>query len=334
MELRRETHVSEILDPRLDFAPSHTPVEVRWDPLLGYTARLVHSSAPLLPSSPVDLEALAAPSRESCPFCPERVASATPRFPPGLHPSGRISRGEALLFPNLVTYAKHSSVSVYSPRLHVVPLEQMTGRLVADNLGAQVDFLRTVSNHDPSSAWSSVNANHLPPSGSSLVHPHLQGSCDPSPSTLQAMLAGVSAERIREYVAAERRLGERFIADTGGVSWLASFAPMGFHEVRAVVAGRHSPAQLDGDAVEELGEGIARVLNLYAELGHQSFNLALHGGRAAAHDTLLMLRMLCRSNPAPAYRSDVMYSERLHWQATVDTSPEELAQRARARWAS
>jgi galactose-1-phosphate uridylyltransferase len=33
------------------------------------------------------------------------------------------------------------------------------------------------------------------------------------------------------------------------------------------------------------------------------------------------------------YRSDAMYSERLHWQAMVDTSPEELAERARARFA-
>ncbi len=332
MELKREIHHSEILDPRLDFAASRTPVETRWDPLLGYPARLVRSLSPLLPRSTFDLKALAASTRETCPFCPERVMSATPRLVPAIHPEGRIHRGEALLFPNLLTYAKHSSVSVYSPERHSLPLEEMTGRLMADNLATQVTFVRAVAAHDASALWASVNANHLPPSGSSLFHPHLQGSVDPTPSTLQVMLASVPRERIEMYVATERRLGERFIADTGRVRWLASFAPIGFHEVRAVVPGHLSPAQFDEALVEELGAGIAAVLNLYAEMGQQSFNMALLGAPPDGRDTMLTLRMVCRANPGTVYRSDVTYSERLHWQAAVDTSPEELAERARARF--
>jgi UDPglucose--hexose-1-phosphate uridylyltransferase len=333
MELKRETYFSEILDPRLAFALSRTAVEVRWDPLLGYPARLVRSLHPLLPVSGFDLQSLAASTREACPFCPENVMSSTPRLLPSIHRAGRISRGEALLFPNLATYAKHSSVSVYSPERHSLPLEAMTGRLVADNLATQVQFLRAVADHDPTAAWTSVNANHLPPSGSSLFHPHLQGSADPSPSTLQAMLAEVTAGRFEEYVETERRLGERFIADTGRVRWLASFAPIGFHEVRALLPAHLAPAQLDDDLVEELGRGIAAVLNLYAEMGQHSFNMALVGAPLDARDTMLTLRMVCRANPEVAYRSDVMYSERLHWQAMVDTSPEDLAERARARFA-
>ena len=190
---------------------------------------------------------------------------------------------------------------------------------MTDNLATQVEFVRAVQAFDPGAGWATINANHLPPSGSSILHPHLQGSGDPAPSTLQAMLAEVGAERFEDYVATERRLGERFIADTGRVRWLASFAPIGFNEVRGVVAGLVSPAQLDEATIAELGAGIARILNLYAELGHQTFNIALLGAPQDGPDTLLNIRLVCRSNPDVHYRSDAMYSERLPLrQAMVD----------------
>lgn len=333
MELKRQTYAGEILDPLRGFAPARTSVEVRWDPLLGHPARLVSSRAPLLPRSSLDLEAWAGSTRKGCPFCPERLLEATPRLVPEIHAAGRIGHGEALLFPNVLSYWQHSSVSIYSARLHFLPLEHMTERLMVDNLATQVEFVRAVMGFDGAATWSSINANHLPPSGSSIVHPHLQGGVDPAPSALQAMFAGVPAERFEDYLATERALGERFIADTGRVRWLTSFAPIGFNEVRAVVAGMVSPSQLDEPTTAELGGGIARVLNLYAELGYQSFNMALLGAPEDGSDTMLNLRLVCRSNPDVTYRSDAMYSERLHWQAMVDTSPEELAERARARFA-
>jgi len=53
MELKREVLTSDILDPRHDFQPTPTEVEVRWDPLLGYSARLVRGGGRLLPPSAV-----------------------------------------------------------------------------------------------------------------------------------------------------------------------------------------------------------------------------------------------------------------------------------------
>jgi galactose-1-phosphate uridylyltransferase len=37
--------------------------------------------------------------------------------------------------------------------------------------------------------WVSINANQLPPSGSSIFHPHLQGSAHPVPTTAQRAYA-------------------------------------------------------------------------------------------------------------------------------------------------
>jgi galactose-1-phosphate uridylyltransferase len=329
MELKQEILTSQILDPRNAFRPTPTEVEVRWDPLLGYAARLVRGGR-LLPPSDFDLESLARETSETCFFCPPRLESVTPLFPAELAPEGRIRHGEAVLFPNIQAYSRHSSVSVYSPDLHYLPLERMTAAVVRDNLAAQVEFSARAARHDPGAPWVSINANHMLPSGSSLFHPHMQGSVDPHPTTIQEMLARVPAERFQDYLDTERRLGARHLGELGGVEWLAGFAPLGFNELRALVPGVGSPEQLDRDRVEALAEGIARALALYAELGHQSFNLAIYGAPTPGH--VLSVRLVCRSSLRPLYRSDVAYFERMHWQAMVDGTPEELAERAGDRF--
>ena len=332
MELKRQTLTSEFLHPGHDFEPYQGQVEVRWDPLTGHSARLVTGGGPLLPPSQFDLAAYAAETQATCFFCGKRVEEVTPRLLPAIHPDGRIRRGQAFLFPNLLTYSQYSSVSVYSPDLHYLPLDRMSGRVVADNLAVQVEFARAVTRYDPEAAWASINANHMLPAGSSLFHPHIQASIDPVPSTMQQQLAEAGRDRFRDYLDTEKRLGERYLGSLGSTEWLVSFAPQGFNEVRALVPGVASPAQLASDQVEELGEGIARVLNLYAELGFQSFNMALLGGPPTLDGYTLNLRLVCRSNLQPLYRSDVTYFERLHWQAMVDGRPEELAERARPRF--
>jgi galactose-1-phosphate uridylyltransferase len=331
MELKREVLTAEILDPRRDFQPTPTQVEVRWDPLLGYSSRIV-SGAGFLPPSDFDLEAFGRETSQRCFFCGPQLEAVTPRFPAELVPEGRIRRGEAVLFPNIQAYSKYSSVSVYSADLHYLPLERFTQPVVRDNLAAQVEFAATMTRHDPDSPWASINANHMLPAGSSLFHPHMQGSVDPVPSTVQDLLAGVPGERFRDYLETERRLGERHLGRIGCAEWLTSFAPFGFDELRAFVPGVASPAQLTESQVDELAEGISRSLRLYADLGRQSFNLAIYGAPPSLEGYVLSLRLVSRSNLQPLYRSDVAYFERMHWQAMVDSTPEQLAEKARARF--
>ena len=266
LELTREVIPSQVLVPGENgYQEQRGQVEVRVDPLTGHSARLI-SSSKLMGPVDFDLQAFGDQSRSWCPFCGEKASTITPIFPPDLHPEGRIRRGQALCFPNLATYAKWSSVSIYGPDLHYLPLERMTPRLVADNLAVQVDFLASAVRHDATAPWVSLSANHMLPSGSSLFHPHIQGAVDPYPTTVQRMLAEVPAGRFGDYLATEKALGERHLGSTGSVEWLASFAPIGFHELRALLPGLRSPEQLTPDLVEELGAGLARALNLYADL--------------------------------------------------------------------
>jgi galactose-1-phosphate uridylyltransferase len=331
VELRRDEVKVEILDPRSGFEPVISKLEVRYDPLTGHTSRLIPPSG-LMPPSDFDLAALAEATRPTCPFCSPGMETAVPRYPPGLLPEGRVRQGEAVLFPNLLPYSKYSSVSLYSPQRHFLPLAEMTPRLVADNLATQVAFDRAVLAHDPDARWASVNANHMLPSGSSIFHPHFQGGVNPTPTNVQRLLAETPPERFTDYLETERKAGERHLGEIGGVVWLTAFAPLGPGDLRAFVPGVASPAELGPDLVEALGEGIARALNFYAELDFESFNMALYGAPPGTPGYVLNLRMVIRSNLEPLYRSDVAWLDKVHWEAAVDISPEELAERAGSRF--
>lgn len=327
-EFRRDELTAMIRAPDRDFEPVELRFEIREDPLTGHTARIL-PGAKLLPRSELELAALAAETRQGCPFCPDRIASVTPKIPEDVLPTGRVHVGEAVLFPNLLAYSQYSSVSVYSSALHFLPLEQISARLLGDNLTAQIDFARAVTLHDSNAAWVSINANHMLPSGSSVFHPHLQGSVSSLPTTMQRLLANVEPARFGAYLDQERNAGERFISETGDVIWLASFAPIGPAEVRAFIPRVSSPVDLDDDIVKELAAGIASVLRFYAELGFQSFNLALYGAPPETDAYPLNLRMICRSNLEPLYRSDATWLERLHWESATDLVPEDVAAQAR-----
>jgi UDPglucose--hexose-1-phosphate uridylyltransferase len=314
MVLRRELLTAEMVDPGTG-EPVRTTIEVRFDPLTGHSSRILPERG-LMPASDFDLEAFARETQPSCPFCPARI-----------DPGGRIVRGEAVLFPNLHAYSSHSAVSVYSPRRHYLPLGAMTERLLADNLAAQVAYAQAVMAAEPQARWASVNANHMLPSGSSLFHPHLQGIVDSQPTTFQRLLAEVPAQRFADYLDAERRSGERYLGDTGRIQWLASFAPVAPAELRAFVSGISSPAELTGDLIGELAHGLALALGGYAEMGFESFNGAVYGAPPGTEGYPLNLRLACRSNLKPYYRSDSTFLERLHWEGAVDLAPETVAER-------
>jgi UDPglucose--hexose-1-phosphate uridylyltransferase len=323
MDFRRELLTAEMIDPGTGELV-RAAIEVRVDPLTGHSSRILPGRG-LMPASDFDLEALAEQTRPACPFCPDRIERLTPKLPPGVCPDGRIVSGAAVLFANLHAYSSHSAVSVYSPELHYLPVGGLTQRLLADNLATQVAHAQAVMAAEPESVWASVNANHMLPSGSSLFHPHMQGIVDSQPTTLQRMLADVPPERFDAYLDAERRAGERWLGDTGRVSWIASYAPIAPAEVRAFVPGISSPAQLTGELTGELAHGLALALGGYAQMGFESFNFALYGAPPGTSGYPLNLRLACRSNLRPLYRSDSTFLERLHWEGAVDLVPEHVA---------
>jgi UDPglucose--hexose-1-phosphate uridylyltransferase len=330
MELTHRVLTARMIDPETG-EEIQTRIEVRVDPLTGHTSRIVPNRG-LMPPGDFDLRGFARESQPRCPFCPGRIEDLTPRLPPDLHQGERIVRGRAVLFPNLHAYSSHSCVSVYSPDLHYLPLGDMSERLLADNLAAQVAYAKAVIANEPESGWASINANHMLPSGSSLFHPHLQGIVDSEPTTFQRLLTEVPARRFEDYIATERAVGERYLGSTGRVQWLVSFAPVAPAELRAFVGSVSSPAQLTDELITELARGLALALGAYAAMGFESFNLAIYGAPPGSAGYPLNLRLACRSNLKPFYRSDSTFLERLHWEGAVDLLPESVAERMRERF--
>jgi galactose-1-phosphate uridylyltransferase len=85
--------------------------------------------------------------------------------------------------------------------------------------------------------------------------------------------------------------------------------------------------ELDDELTDELAHGLALALGAYAEMGFESFNLAIYGAPPCTAGYPLNLRLAARSNLKPFYRSDSTFLERLHWEGAVDLAPETVAER-------
>jgi galactose-1-phosphate uridylyltransferase len=326
--------------PDLAAGGAWTRVRLRWrrDPLTGAGARIL-TGVKLQPASRPDLTELTA-KPAFCPFDAEHLQTATFPFPAELTTEGRIRVGQAVVVPNILAYATHSAVGIYDPGRHFLDLDDLSPALVGDALAAMVRHAQAVRRLDPAARWSSINANYLPPSGASLVHPHLQSAHDAYGLTGQRFLADRSAawqERRGSYWAAlveQEAGGPRWVGSTGRVAWLTPFAPSGFHEVWAVVSGAADVSELTEEDCRALGQGLSRVLGAFRAWNLSSFNFAVIGGGpdAREHGYQVVLKVLSRSNPEPWYRSDATYFERLYGEALIDLSPEEVADGVRARF--
>ena len=326
--------------PDLAAGGAWTQVRLRWrrDPLTGASARILTGVKLQPPTRPDLTELVAKPA--FCPFDREHLETATVPFPAELTAEGRIRLGQAVVVPNIMAYATHSAVGIYDPGRHFLDLDDLTPSLVGDALTVMVRHAQLVRRLDPTAVWSSISANYLPPSGASLVHPHLQSAHDACGLTGQRLLAEQSRawhDRHGSYWAAlvdQEAGGPRWAGHIGRVSWLTPFAPTGFHEVWGVVSGAADVTELTEEDSQALGQGLSQVLAAYRAWNLTSFNFAVIGGgpQAREHGYQVVLKVISRSNPEPWYRSDATYFERLYGEALIDLSPEEVADGVRARF--
>ncbi|MEO5744691.1 MAG: hypothetical protein ABIQ53_08910 [Terracoccus sp.] len=317
-------HVPELANPANNL---QVPLSVRLDPLTGHTSRIV-TGTKLSPSQRPDLTGLIA-KPSFCPFCADRIEAATGTFPPEICIEGRIRRGSAVIVPNVMAYSEYSSVGLYDTERHFVDLPDLTPALVRDLISGFVEYTRAINRVRP--MWSSVNANYLPPSGSSIVHPHAQSAHDDIGTTIQRELIERSEAWPGELsywdtLLAQEQGGPRWVGSRGRVAFLTPFAPIGFHEVWAVVSGCSAIEVLTEQDCAHLGEGLSTVFTAYHGFNLTSFNWAIYGGGPAPSGRYsTLVRVVSRSNAEPMYRSDVTFFEKLHHEAMTDLPPEELA---------
>ncbi|MBD2759537.1 hypothetical protein IEE94_08430 [Yimella sp. cx-573] len=307
------------------------PLTIRVDPLTGHTSRLLHGEK-LAPTSRPDLSELTA-TPPFCPFCEDKIEIATGVFDEQITREGRIRRGLSAVVPNVMAYSEFSSVGLYDTTQHFRDLDELTPEIVNDLLTGLTAYTRGVHSIRP--MWHSINANYLPPAGSSLVHPHAQSAHDDFGTTQQRRLIEASnawegeQSYWRELVELERG-GDRWIGTRGRVRVMTPWSPVGFHEVWMLVPDAADIVDLTEDDCQDLGAVLSAVLQGYHGFNLASFNWAMYGGGPKRSDRYgVLLRAVSRSNPEPMYRSDVTYFERLHGEAMIDLTPEQVAEAMR-----
>lgn len=309
------------------------PLTVRVDPLSGRTSRLI-TGTKLAPTERPDLTALTA-DPPFCPFCESKIEMATGTLDPSITDEGRIRRGNSAIVPNVMAYSEFSSVGLYDITRHFVDLDELTDERVGNLFSGFVDYTKGVHGLRP--MWSSVNANYLPPSGSSLVHPHAQSAHDDFGTSTQRRLIELSnqwdGDSFWSQLTDAEEGGPRWVGRRGRVAVLTPWAPAGFHEVWAIVDGCRDITDLTADDVADLAAVMSAVFGTYHSLNLTSFNWAMYGGGPQPSDKYSLLwRSVSRSNADVMYRSDVTYFEKLHDEAMVDVTPEDMAQIVRDRF--
>lgn len=310
------------------------PLEFRFDPLTGRSCRLVHFSMDRIIRP--DLTELVRRSLEmKCPFCPPLVEEITPRFTPEIIPEGTIRIGKALAFPNAGPYDVHSTVVVISDQ-HFIPLVEFTLETVLHALLVAHSYLKKVQEADPEVKHHFMAWNYMPPSGGSLVHPHIQCNAGYFPTFYQREILEASQKYYEkvgtnfwsDLLEQEKQTGERYIGEIGNTCWLTGFVPRGrLMDVLAVFPGKTSITELSADDLRDLASGLLNLFGYMDELNLLSFNLSTYSGNDRnqfwAHIRIMPRSLLLYS---PIETSDQFYYQVLHDENICILPPEVACQ--------
>lgn len=338
MEFVKKVREARFINPGPDGEPVAHAIEYRRDPLTGVVARINAARAERVRQAQiaaVDLSDVIARTRTNCMFCPENVERATPRFTPDIAPSGRIARGETLIFPNLYPFAERHAVGVLT-LAHYLELDRFTPEMLTDNLLGAQEYFRAVYRSTPALRYPLWIWNFLPPSAASVVHPHTQLLVDRTPSDGLRQVLVASQRYIRRHgtnywrdlVQTERAQGERMIFDGDELAVLASFAPRGGRDVQIVIKNVSNVIDLSERQVAVLARAIVTVLRGYKAAGVNSFNVVTYS--AAVRERLdhfwLTARVISRPRFQAYYTGDCGFMERFFGEFVIETRPEDVAE--------
>lgn len=333
MKFRREEEWSTFYDVQGNLIERKT--EVRFDPLTGETSRIIFD--PGMPITPPDYTELAErTSGAKCPFCPENLYKMTPVLPKGISQEGRVAQGEAVVFPNLFPYSKHNGVVIFSGQ-HYVKLEEFTVEMIQDAFIAAQTYSQNVIAADPKARYASINWNYLPPSGGSILHPHIQVILSESPTNSQTLISEKAKAYEEEYgkeffaslYEAEKEIGERWIGELGNVAWIHAYAPKSHNDFMAIFTKSCSIFDISEQDWLNFAKGIKAIFASLSEQGFASFNLLLNASIDRESRQPVHIRLIPRFTMGALNTSDINSFQALHLEPLSLKVPEEVAGKAR-----
>ena len=335
---------SSFLSPLKDFSLDKQRIEFRRDTLTGRWCRINVARAKRVRQSTssehenndhIELKDF----ERGCFFCPEKVDKDTPKFQKTVIREGRIKIGETVLFPNLFPFAYYHGIAIVTTK-HYVGLEEFTKRQLRDTLTAGITFLKKVCKMDSKIRHTTMLWNFLPPSGASIVHPHIQFLGDNYIPTENNRILDVSRNHFRKkgenywmkLIEEEEKLGERFIGRTGSIAWFSSFVPNGNNEVNGMVEDCKVLTDLKSSHILNLSNGILKILTAYNHIGVKSFNITTFSAPNGEDrkDFNLLFKIVSRPTPDGVYTSDMSGMEALQTERILEDYPEEVASKIRS----
>ena len=244
---KKELRIAKYLDPLNEFKEKEVPIEIRHDEITGVTCHILPTRYRI--SIKPDIKQYLEKSAESnCPFCPALFEKSTPKFTPNITRKGRFQRGSACLFPNAFPHDQFNCVVTFSDK-HFLGLTELKTEDMLDGFLVCLDYFERMKQVYPKVRFCSINWNYMPLAGGGLLHPHFQTVIGENPSRFISTIL-TKARSYREatgrnlwndLIAYEKEMDERYIASTGNIDWIASFAPHGMAgEICFVFKGKKS----------------------------------------------------------------------------------------------
>jgi galactose-1-phosphate uridylyltransferase len=284
-------------------------------------------------------------SQEKCFLCPEKVTTATPKYPQDILAQERIVRGEATLFPNLFPLSEYHAVCALT-KSHYLNLSDFTPKLLSDGIQACLEFTRKACEKNNKIRYMTINCNYLFPAGASAVHPHIQVLGGDVPYTFLNRVFERSKMYYEEnnsnywqdLITIEKERDERYIGKTGNIEWITPFSPGGTSEVQGVILEKRNFLNLDQKDAVSIGEGISNILSFYEEDGWSTFNFTIYSGPLNVNVQTewfnCNIRIITRPNVYENYRADDYFLQKLLGTEILIMSPESLATELKSRFQS
>ena len=341
IRFKKLEEMAVLQNPLKDFNVDSQFIEYREDPLTGFTSFVrtgrafwagIHKTDETL------LERLVEETREKCFFCPGKVTTSTPKFPTDFIPEGRLTRGEATLFPNLFAHKQYSAIVAMTQK-HYLKLNELQPGIFM-NAFRLADFYIRRAHEFGGVEYAEIGGNYLYPSGASIVHPHLQVILSHGPHYLVKVYMEKGKSHHRKYsrnfwdelIEREKDLDERYLGSLGATEWFTPYAPLKEDEVNAVTRGKSNFLEFEDHDWENLAQGLSRVFKVYYEKGFSCFNFAIYSGplgKKLSHYLWAGMKIISRSGVQTYPVSDAWYSSSILLDGFVVEPPEEVAKQMR-----
>lgn len=336
IRFRKSIKTISFLDPTQGFTEQSVSFEYRIDPLTRQRSRVADLKFRIV-DAPDLQDVIDKSSRRSCPFCKDTVETMTPKFVPGFIAEGRIARGSALVFPNFMPYDQHNALTVFSTD-HFIGLNDFSDQLLVDGFLASQEYFQKVFGTNKNSAYACINWNYMPPSGGSLIHPHLHLMADKEPSHQHGLLLRRGKRFWRKFnvnywdalVTEEKKRVVRYIGETGTMKWLLYFAPKGMmFDIMGVFSTNQSILKVTTEEFKDFAQGLRNIFSFLEVSNLHSFNLAVYSGLTEKEYFRTHARIIPRFTIPPVETSDVSFTGMLHDEALAIMRPEDVCKELR-----